>query len=587
LVTKGKYPKRQTEPSLPQVELPSSMSIKRLADVLRVEPVKLIKQLMRKGIMANVNQIIDFETASTLASECGYIAQEKEERKIKISHPLEGGSKLQPRPPIVTVLGHVDHGKTTLLDMIRKTNVTAREAGAITQHIGAYQATVNDRKITFLDTPGHEAFTTMRARGAQVTDIVILVVAADDGVMPQTLEAANHAKAAGVPVVVAINKIDKANANVEHTKQQLADLGLIIEEWGGDTICVPISAKKGEGLQDLLENLFLLADMLELKADPTTQAEGVVLESRMDKTRGPLATLLIQKGTLRTSNVIVAGNTWGKIKAIFDDKGKQIHKCGPATPVEVLGLGDVPRAGNVFLVSPSEHHARDTAEKQAAKTSRSSLSLSAISSQISEGETKMLNIVLKTDVDGSIEPIKSSIERLSTEKVKAKVIHSASGSITESDIILASASNGIVIGFNARVAPGATQLAAAEGINIYNYDIIYKMIEDIDKVLHGMLEPVYDFVLIGRAQIRAIFPSKGKGTIAGIYVNEGKIQRSATVKVIRGGAVIYESNVSSLKRFKDDVSEVNAGFECGVGIEGFSDFQVGDTLEFYHEEKVT
>jgi len=586
LVTKSKQPRKQAVPSLPQVELPSTTSIKRLADILHVEPVKLIKQLMRKGIMANVNQTVDFETASALSTDCGYLAREKEEQKAQLPHHLEGGGKLRTRPPVVTILGHVDHGKTTLLDAIRKTNVTAQEAGAITQRIGAYQTMVNDRKITFLDTPGHEAFTTMRARGAQVTDIVVLVVAADDGVMPQTIEAANHAKAAGVPVVVAINKIDKADANVERTKQQLSDLGLIIEEWGGDTICVPISAKKGEGVQDLLENLFLVADMLELKANPTTTAEGVVLEARLDKTRGPLATLLIQKGTLRIGNIIVAGNTWGKIKAIFDDKGKQLHKCGPATPVEVLGLGDVPSAGNIFTVSPSEHHARNAAEKQTPRAPRSMLSLSAISSQIGGGKIKVLNIILKTDVDGSIEPIKISLERLSTEKVKAKVIHSASGSITESDVILASASNGIIIGFNTRVAPGTTQLATAEGINIQHYDVIYKLIEDIDKVLHGMLEPVYALVMSGRAEVRALFSSKGKGKIAGVYVSEGKIQRSATVKLTRGRTVLCESSVSSLKRFKDDVSEVATGFECGVGIDGFSDFQVGDTLEFYQEERV-
>ena len=586
MVTKSKQPRKQVAPSMPQVEIPPAISIKRLADLLHVEPVKLIKQLMRKGIMANINQTIDFETASVLATDSGYLAQEREEQKAQLSHPLKGEGKLQTRPPVVTVLGHVDHGKTTLLDAIRKTNVTAREAGAITQHIGAYQTIVNDRKITFLDTPGHEAFTIMRARGAQVTDIVILVVAADDGVMPQTIEAVNHAKAAGVPVMVAINKIDKSDANVDRTKQQLSDLGLIIEEWGGDTICVPISAKKGEGIQDLLENLFLVADMLELKADPLTTAEGAVLEARLDKTRGPLATLLIQKGTLRIGNIIVAGNTWGKIKAIFDDKGKQLHKCGPATPVEVLGLSNVPNAGNTFRVSPSEHLARDAAEKQTSRASRSTLSLSAISSQISAGEIKVLNIILKTDVDGSIEPIKSSLERLSTEKVKAKVIHSASGSVTESDVILASASNGIIIGFNTRVTPGTTQLATAEGINIQHYDVIYKLIEDIDKVLHGMLEPVYALVLSGRAEVRALFSSKGKGKIAGVYLSEGKIQRSSTVKLTRGRAVLCESNISSLKRFKDDVSEVAAGFECGVGIEGFSDYQVGDILEFYQEERV-
>ncbi|MCJ7669704.1 MAG: translation initiation factor IF-2, partial [Dehalococcoidia bacterium] len=430
---------------LPQVELPPAITVRQLADILKVEPVKVIKQLMRKGIMANVNQTIDFDTASITAADFGYDAKAAKERRALPSRKErgKGKGKLSVRPPVVTVMGHVDHGKTTLLDVIRKTNVTAREAGAITQHIGAYQALVDGREITFLDTPGHEAFTAMRARGTQVTDIVTLVVAADDGVMPQTVEAINHAKAAKVPIVVVINKIDKPDANPERVKQQLADLGLVIEEWGGDTVCVPISAKQGQGISDLLENLFLVADILELKADPDSAAEGVIIEAKLDKTKGPLATLLIQKGTLKRGDVVVAGSAWGKIKAMFDDKGKQVHKAEPSTPVEVLGLNEVAKSGDHFIVLPDEHEARNIVEKQKYPRPRPILSLSALSSQISDGQIKELNIVLKTDVEGSIEPIKTSVERLGTEKTKARVIHAASGSITESDVLLASASKGI------------------------------------------------------------------------------------------------------------------------------------------------
>ncbi len=572
--------------ALPQIELPPSITVKRLADTLKVEPVKVIKQLMRKGIMANVNQAIDFDTATTVALDFGYSAREKIELQILPS--LEGlGDKLQIRSPVITVMGHVDHGKTTLLDAIRKTNVTAHEAGAITQHIGAYQTTVDGRKITFLDTPGHEAFTAMRARGAQATDIVVLVVAADDGVMPQTVEAIDHAKAAKVPIVVAINKIDKPDANPEHVKQQLTDLGLIIEEWGGDVVCVPISAKKEQGISDLLENLFLVADILELKADPNCTAEGVVIEAKLDKTKGPLATLLIQKGTLEVSNIVVAGNTWGKIKAMFNDKGKGIKKAEPSTPVKVLGINGVPRSGEIFTVVTDEHQARSTGDKYAAMRVREPLSLSTLSSQISAGKVKELNVILKTDVHGSIEPIKNSIERLGTEKARAKVIHAASGSITESDVLLASASKGIVIGFNSDPAPGAQQLAEAEGVSIQRYDVIYRLEEDVGKTLKGMLEPTYAEVLGGRAEVRAIFTASKYGKVAGVYVKEGKVWRDAKVKVLRQNKVVCESRLSSLRRFKEGVTEVVAGLECGIGMEGFTDFYTGDIIEFYRKERVS
>jgi len=578
--------KPKLKKDLPQVEIPPSITVRQLADVLKVEPTKIIKQLMRKGIMANINQSIDFDTASTTSTEFGYVAKAAKEPRALPSRKGKGKGKLSVRPPVVTVMGHVDHGKTTLLDVIRKTNVTAHEVGAITQHIGAYQTLVDGRKITFLDTPGHEAFTVMRGRGAQATDIVILVIAADDGVMPQTVEAINHAKAAKVPIVVAINKIDKPDANPERIKQQLTDLGLVVEEWGGDTVCVPISAKQAQGISDLLENLFLVADILELKADPDSAAEGVTIEAKLDKTKGPLATFLVQKGTLRPGDVVADGGTWGKIKAMFDDKGKRVHKAEPSTPVEVLGLNEVAKSGDLFIVLLDEHEARSIVEKQKSPRPHPTLSLSALSSQISDGKLKELNIVLKTDVEGSIEPIKSSIEKLGTEKAKARVIHAASGSITESDVLLASASKGIIIGFNTPTSPGATQLANVEGVSIQQYDIIYKLIEDVDKTLNGMLEPTYAEVLGGRAEVRAIFPSSKLGKIAGVYVMEGKAWRDAQVKILHQNKVIGGSRVSSLKRFKDDVAEVSTGLECGLGIEGTVDFQIGDIIEFYRKEKM-
>jgi len=570
---------------LPKVELPPSITVRQLAGVLKVEPVKVIKQLMRKGIMANINQTLDFDTASITAADFGYDAKAAKERRALPSRKGRGKGKLSVRPPVVTVMGHVDHGKTTLLDAIRKTNVTAHEVGAITQHIGAYQALVDGRKITFLDTPGHAAFTAMRARGAQATDIVILVVAADDGVMPQTVEAINHAKAAKVPIMVAINKIDKPDANPERVKQQLTDLSLVVEEWGGDTVCVPISAKQGQGISDLLENLFLVADILELKADPDSAAEGVIIEATLDKTKGPLATFLVQKGTLKLGDVVVAGAAWGKIKAMFDDKGKRVHKAEPSTPVKVLGLNEVAKSGDLFIVLPDEHEARSIVEKQKYPRLHPTLSLSALSSQISDGQIKELNIVLKTDVEGSIEPIKTSVERLGTEKTKARVIHAASGSITESDVLLASASKGIIIGFNTPTSPGATQLANVEAVGIQHYDVIYKLIEDMDRTLKGMLEPTYAEVLSGRAEVRVVFPSSKLGKIAGVYIMEGKVWRDAQVKILHQNKVICDSRVSSLKRFKEDVAEVSAGLECGLGVEAIVDFQIGDIIEFYRKER--
>ena len=575
-----------TTQALPQIEVPSSLTVGQLAGMLQVEPVKVIKQLMRKGIMVGVNQAIDFDTIAGVTTDFGYQSQRKTEQESMVYVSKAKGKKLQTRPPVVTVMGHVDHGKTTLLDAIRKTNVTAREVGAITQHIGAYQCTLDERKITFLDTPGHEAFTAMRARGARVTDIVVLVVAADDGVMPQTVEAIDHAKAAKVPIIVAINKIDKADANPDLAKQQLADLGLIIEEWGGDIVCVPISAKKGEGISDLLENIFLVADILELKANPKRAAEGAVIEARLDRTKGSLATLLVQNGTLEVGDVIVAGNVWGKIKAMFNEQGEQIRKAEASTPVEVLGLSGVPNSGDIFKVAADEHEAQSIVKRQEATVPQIPLSLTALSRQIDKGQIKELNVVLKTDVYGSIEPVRNSLERLSSEKVAVNIIHAGSGSITESDILLASASKGIAIGFNSRLSPGAKQLAETEGVSIRLYDVIYKLIEDIDKALKGMLEPTYVDVIAGRAEVRAVFDGGPRGKVAGVYVRDGRMWRDAQAKILRGTKVLYESRVSSLRRFKEDVTEVSSGFECGVGIENFTDFSVGDIIELYQKQKV-
>jgi len=584
--SKSERKEEGTTRTLPRIEVPSSLTVKQLADMLQVEPVKVIKQLMRKGIMVSVNQAIDFDTIAAITTDFGYQSQRKTEPKSMAYVGKAKGKKLQTRPPVVTVMGHVDHGKTTLLDAIRKTNVTAREVGAITQHIGAYQCALDERKITFLDTPGHEAFTAMRARGARVTDIVVLVVAADDGVMPQTVEAIDHAKAAKVPIIVAINKIDRADANPDLAKQQLADLGLIIEEWGGDVVCVPISAKKGEGISDLLENIFLVADILELKANPKRAAEGAVIEARLDRTKGSLATLLVQNGTLEVGDVIVAGNVWGKIKAVFNEQGQQIKEAGPSTPVEVLGLNGVPNSGDIFKVAADEHEAQSIVERQEATVPQIPLSLTALSRQIDRGQIKELNVVLKTDVYGSIEPVRSSLERLSSEKVMVNVIHAGSGSITESDVLLASASKGIIIGFSSRLSPGAKQLAEAEGVSIRLYDIIYKLIEDIDKALKGMLEPTYVDVVAGRAEVRAVFDGGRQGKVAGVYVRDGRVWRDAQAKILRGNKVLYESRISSLRRFKEDVTEVSSGFECGVGMENFNDFSVGDIIELYQKQRV-
>jgi translation initiation factor IF-2 len=589
----GATKKPKTAPrKVPTVTLPNVVTVKQLASLLDVNAVEIIKQLMRNGIMANINQTIDFSIAAAVAAAYGFKAEkQKAKAKAKTTGSKQEGN-LVSRPPVITIMGHVDHGKTSLLDAIRRSNVIDTEAGAITQHIGAYQVEMEGRKITFLDTPGHEAFTAMRARGARVTDIAVLVVAADDGVMPQTLEAINHAQAAEVPIIVALNKIDKANANPDHVKQQLADAGVLIEEWGGETVCVPVSAKKKEGIEDLLENLLLVADILELKAEANCPAEGVVIEAKLDKTKGSLATLLVKKGTLHMGDTIVVGNTFGKVKAMLNDSGKRIKIAEPSTPVEILGINEVPVAGDFFQAVSDDREAKALLEKQRSAqqdfiSSTRTLSLSDFSAQVMSGSAKELDIVLKTDVQGSIEPIRDSLERLSDEHVKVKVIHANSGSITESDVMLALASQGIIIGFNSRPDSGAQRLAEMEGISIRFYDVIYGIIDDVEKAMKGMLEPTYADAIDGYGEVRAVFDVGKKGNVAGIVVKDGKAIRDAFVRVMRDGKVIHESRVNSLKRFKNDAKEVATGLECGVGVDDFEEFQAGDILQFYHKEKVT
>jgi len=586
-------------PKAPSVEIPHSISVRELSDLLQISAIEAIKQLMRNGIMASINDIVDFESAGRVAVEYGFQVRKKPRtvRKsggaraaAKKQIQIDKGVNLQPRPPVVTVMGHVDHGKTRLLDAVRHAKVMDSEAGGITQHIGAYQTVVNGQKITFLDTPGHEAFTAMRAHGAQITDITILVVAADDGVMPQTKEAIDHAHAAGVPIIVAINKIDKSNANPDLVKQQLAEADVLIEEWGGDIVCVPISAKEKTGISDLLENLLLVTELEDLKADPTLPGSGVVIEAKMDKSRGSLASVLVQSGTLKVGDIVVVGTTWGRIRAMFSDTGKQIKKAGPSTPVEILGLNSVPQFGDTLTAVADEHQAQSLLKKRKdalhqKSTSSKGVSLHNIYDKISSGKVKELNLVLKTDVQGSIEPIRSSLEQLGTEDVKVRIIHSGTGNVTESDVTLAIASEGLVIGFNVTPDEGARRLANSEGIDIRHYSIIYNITDDVEKALKGMLEPVIVEVVEGHAEVRAVF-SAGKGkSAAGAYITEGKATRNSLVRVKRGKDILVESSINSLRRFKDDVREVNTNYECGIGINDFGDFKVGDILEFYKMEK--
>lgn len=584
-----------------QIKIPSAITVKQLAELLQVSPVDTIKRLMRRGVMANVNQVLEFSVAATVATDYGYEVRKEplatrkagrvtEVRRRRQLQTTEEAGGLKPRAPVVTIMGHVNHGKTRLLDTIRQTNVMDQEAGGITQHIGAYQVEVNGQRITFLDTPGHEAFTAMRARGAQVTDITILVVAADDGVMPQTLEAIDHARAAGVPIVVAINKIDRPEANPDLVKQQLADAGLLIEEWGGDTVCVQISAREKLGIDELLSNLMVVAEMEELKADPSRSAEGVVIEAEMDKFRGPLGTVLVHSGTLRLGDTVVVGGAWGRVKAMFNDAGKRVKRAGPSTPVEVLGLNGVPQVGDVLTVTADERQAQSLIEKNKAEREREgaapkAVNLSNVYEQLSTGRVKELNIVMKADVQGSIEPIRTSLEQIAEEEVKVRVIHSGPGNVTESDVMLAIASKAVIIGFNTGSEIGARRLAELEGVSIRYYDVIYNLVDDIAKALKGMLEPTYVEVIEGHAEVRAIFSLSRREKVAGVYVTEGRMVRGASIRVLRNGQVVHESVVSSLRRFKEDAREVASGYECGVGARGFTDFEVGDVLEVFRTEE--
>jgi translation initiation factor IF-2 len=587
------------------IQVPSSLTVRELAGLMHVSPIDVIKQLMSNGIMANINQQIDFDTACIVASDMGFEVEPEATPETAVAAVSkcvpqrdrfiagEDPTKLKPRPPIVAVLGHVDHGKTTLLDRIRATNVTAGEAGGITQHIGAYQVTLGDRKITFLDTPGHQAFTAMRARGAQCTDLVILVVAADDGVMPQTREAIEHARAAQVPILVALNKVDKANANPDRVKQELADVGLLVEEWGGDVICVPVSAKMQTGIEELLENVFLVTDVANLRANPDHPAQGTVIEGTMDERRGAKATLLVQNGTLRVGDIVVIGTSFGKVRAMFDDRGNRVKQAGPSMPVAILGLPVVPAAGDMFEVVPNEHAARElvnsrlAAQREAGQQPRRAVSLDDIFQRMQSGETKELNVILKADVQGSIEPIVKSLSELGNQDLKVRILRQATGHITESDVTLALASSAIVIGFNVEADAAAQRMAEAEGVDIRLYNIIYRLIDDVDKALKGLLEPTYRDVSLGHAEVRAVFRIPRKGNIAGSYVLDGHITRNAQARLLRGGEAIYDGKIASLRRFTEDVAEVAAGYECGIGLEGFDDYQTGDIVECYKKERET
>jgi translation initiation factor IF-2 len=593
--------KRRSNDTRPQ-DLPTSvtvegpMTVGEFAKLLKREPSEIIKKLMFLGIMATINQEIDTDAMELIADEFGVTLTVKEpvdEEALDMLIEEDNPEDLQPRPPVVTIMGHVDHGKTTLLDAIRHSRITATEAGGITQHIGAYQVDVQGRRITFLDTPGHEAFTTMRARGAQVTDVTILVVAADDGVMPQTVEAINHAKAANVPIIVAVNKIDKPGANPDRVKQELTQHGLVPEEWGGDTIFVNISALKKEGLDTLLEMVLLVADMQELKANPKARPRGTVIEAKLDKGRGPVATVLVQNGTLKVGDIVVAGTAYGRVRAMQNDMGKRIKEAPPSTPVEILGLSEVPSAGDRFVVYDDERAARNLVQKRANREklqqqqqATAKVTLDDLYRQIQEGNVKELNVIVKADVQGSVEAIVQAIEKIEVEGVRVKVIHRGAGAITESDVTLASASNAIIIGFQVRPDANALRAAEAEKVDIRLYRVIYEVIEELESAMKGMLEPTFKEVVLGHAEVRQTFHISKVGTVAGCYVTDGKIVRDGNCRVIRDGIVVYEGSLETLKRFKDDVREVAQGFECGLTLDKFNDIKIGDVIEVFKMEAV-
>lgn len=600
----GGTPAPKPDPRSKELELPETITVRELANLMGCSPIELIKALMNAGVMANINQQIDYETAAIVAEEMGYRVKEPQPPAPEVKEETtpqparrrvyteEEQKYLRERPPVVTILGHVDHGKTSLLDVIRATNVQAREAGGITQHIGAYQIQVQGKSITFLDTPGHEAFTAMRARGASVTDIAVLVVAADDGVQPQTLEAISHARAAQVPIIVALNKIDLPTANPERVKQQLAENGLVVEDWGGDTICVPVSAKTKVGIDTLLDMILLVAEMSDLKANPRAKAQGTVIEGKLDRTRGPSATLLVQEGTLRVGDVLLVGRTYGKVRAMYDHQGKPLKQALPSTPVVVTGLHDVPEAGDKFEVVDSERQAKELAEQRmleyqaAASRPVQMLTLDEIYQRAQAGSVQALNLILKVDVQGSVEPIRNSLEKIDVSDLKIKFVHHGVGNVSESDVMLAAASQAIIIGFNVAVEPAAQRLAEAEGVSIRLYNVIYELIDDVQRALTGMLQPEYKEVIQGRAVVREVFNISRVGKVAGVQVLEGKALRNAKVRVKRGETVLHDGRVGSLKRFTEDVREVSAGLECGVSVEGFGGFQAGDILEFYTQELV-
>lgn len=584
-----------------KIELPAHIVIRDLAQKIEKSPIDIIKKLMANGVMASINQTVDFDTAAVVVAEYGFEATpEAAEEAVKEEHgeiPLwrqmiadEDESKLVNRAPVVTILGHVDHGKTSLLDVIRKTNVAAGEAGGITQHIGAYQVEMKGRPITFLDTPGHAAFTAMRARGAQGADIVILVVAADDGVMPQTREAIAHAKAAQVPIVVALNKMDKANANPERVKQQLAEQELVPDDWGGNTMVIPVSAKQKQGIDDLLEAILLVADNTDIRANPNGRVIGTVIEAELDKTKGVVATLLVQNGTLKAGDIIVAGTAYGRLRALFDFRGKPVKKAGPSTPVRVMGLNDVPAAGDLFRVVNSDKEARDIvnqrleAQKQTQQAAKKA-SLEDLFAAYQAGEARELNLIVKADVQGSLEPIMMELEKLGQGEIGVKVLYAETGNIGENDVMLASASKAIIIGFNTQADVAARRLAEAEGVSIRLYDVIYRMTEDIEKALKGMLEPELSEKVIGRADVLAVFSISKVGKVAGCRVREGELRRNARVRLLRKGEILFEGEMASLKHEKEDVREMRTGFECGVGLRNFHDIEVGDELVCYVVEK--
>ena len=590
--SKKAEPVRATTPT--HIVLQAEMVVSELAKELRKTTAEVMKKLMKMGFMVTLNQTIDFDTAALVADEFGVSAELYKEVTIEeklIDDTADEDDKLQQRSPVVVVMGHVDHGKTSLLDSIRHSQVTKGEAGGITQHIGAYRINVMGKDITFLDTPGHEAFTSMRARGAQITDIAILVVAADDGIMPQTVEAINHAKAAGVSIIVAINKMDKPGANPETVKQELTKYDLVPEEWGGDVICVPVSALTGMGIDSLLENVLLLAEMADLKANPNRLAKGVVIEARLDKGRGPVATVLVQNGTLKTGDIVIAGDAVGRVRAMSDENGKQLKSAGPSVPVEILGLADVPGAGDIFNAVENERMARELAEQRRDKSKQEQLSagnkvsLDDLFSQLQSG-TKDLNVIVKADVQGSAEAVKASLEKISNEEVRVRVIHNAVGGINKTDVMLAAASGAIIVGFNVRPDKGAIDSAAEQEVDIRTYRVIYECIEQIEAAIKGMLAPKYREVVLGRAQVRQTIRVPNVGVIAGSYITSGKVTRNSFIRVLRDNVVIFEDKISSLKRFKDDAKEVNEGYECGIGLEKFNDIKEGDELEAYINEEI-